>query len=297
MGRVVVIGSINVDLVVEADHLPHPGETVLGGRFARHFGGKGGNQAVAAARAGASVMMVGAIGPEADGEASLAALLAEGIDVSRVRRAETPTGVAIIAVARDGENQIVVAPGANAELSPEDAVLHDLEPGPGVMLTCLEIPMPTVVAAAEAARHLGLALVVNPAPGQPLPRELLALGPILTPNARELAALSGMAAVDAGLTRLLDDGAAAVVVTLGQHGAVLAEGQRREAFPPIPVNVIDATGAGDAFSGVLAAWLADGRLLDEAVAAANVGAALSVTRAGARDGMPTRSAIEAALGG
>ncbi|MDP9467512.1 MAG: ribokinase [Chloroflexota bacterium] len=297
MSRVVVIGSINVDLVVSADRLPRPGETVVGGRFARHLGGKGANQAVAAARAGATVTMVGAVGRDPDGDESLSALSAEGIDVSRVRRTDAPTGVAIIAVAADGENQIVVAPGANAEVSIEDAALNDLPRGPGVMLTCLEIPMPSVLAAVAAATRIGLQSVVNPAPAQRLPAALLAAGPILTPNRGELLALSGAADAEAGLAFLTDAGARAVVMTLGTEGALLADSTRRAAFPAWQVAVVDATGAGDTFSGVLAAWLAAGNSLDDTVQAANVAAALSVTRAGARGGMPTRAQIELTLSG
>ena len=295
MGRVVVVGSINVDLVVAARHLPRPGETVLGGGFARHFGGKGANQAVAAARAGAAVMMVGAVGRDPDGDWSLAGLTAEGIDVSRVRRVSAPTGVAIIAVDASGENQIVVAPGANAEVSAADAALNGLAIGDGVMLTCLEIPMRAVVAATAAAAHLGLQSIVNPAPARRLPTEVLAANPILTPNRDELLTTSGRAGVEAGLKALTRAGARAVVVTLGSSGALLAESVRRVTFPAAPVAVVDATGAGDTFSGVLAAWLAEGRTLDEAVAAANAAAGLSVTRPGARGGMPTRVAIEGAL--
>jgi ribokinase len=295
VSRVVVVGSINVDLVVTAAHLPHPGETVLGGRFARHFGGKGANQAVAAARAGASVTMVGAVGRDSYGEESLRALSAEGIDVSRVRRVDAPTGVAIIAVGADGENQIVVASGANAEVSVEDAALRDLPDGPGVLLTCLEIPMPSVVAAVAAAARIGLRSVVNPAPGARLPAEVLSLGPILTPNRAEVLAVSGAADVEAGLGALAAAGAASVVVTLGSAGALLADSGRRVAFQGRLAAVVDATGAGDTFSGVLAAWLAEGHGLDEAVVAANAAAGLSVMQPGARGGMPTRDEIEAAL--
>jgi ribokinase len=295
MGRVVVVGSINVDLVVAADRLPLPGETVLGGRFARHLGGKGANQAVAAARAGASVLLIGAVGRDADGDESLAALSAEGIDVSRVRRVEAPTGVAIIAVAADGENQIVVASGANAEVTPADAALRDLPDGPGVLLTCLEVPMASVIAAVAAATRIGLQPVVNPAPGQRLPAELLALAPILTPNRLELLTISGASDPAAALRSLASAGAGTVAVTLGAGGALLADGSRRVAFPGWPVEVSDATGAGDTFSGVLAAWLAGGSALDEAVRAANAAAALSVTRPGARGGMPDRAQVEGAL--
>lgn len=294
MSRVVVVGSINVDLVVAADHLPRPGETVLGGRFARHFGGKGANQAVAAARAGASVVMIGAVGRDADGDASLAALAAEGIDVSRVRRVDSPTGVAIIAVAADGENQIVVASGANGEVATEDVAQVDLA-GPGVLLACLEVPLPTVVAAVAAAARQGLRPIVNPAPARRLPAELLGLAPILTPNRDELLAITGAADLEAALGSLAAAGAGVVVVTLGANGALLASGGRRTRVAGAPVDVVDATGAGDTFSGVLAAWLAEGRSVDEAVGAANAAAGISVTRPGARGGMPVRAQIEAAL--
>lgn len=296
-GRVIVVGSINVDLVVAVPRLPRPGETVLGGEFARHLGGKGANQAVAASRAGASVTMIGAVGRDADGDESVAALEAEGIDVSHVRRVDARTGVALIAVAPDGENLIVVAPGANALVSIADASLHDLEPGAGVMLACLEIPMAAVVAATTGALRIGLQPIVNPAPAQPLPPEVLAARPILTPNEDELLALTGGTDADAAIGSLIDDGATAVVVTLGAAGALLADGSRRRRSEPLAVAVVDRTGAGDAFSGVLAAWLAAGHPLDDAVDAANRAAGLSVTRAGARGGMPSQAAIEAALKG
>jgi ribokinase len=295
MSRVVVVGSINVDLVVAAGHLPRPGETVVGGMFARHLGGKGANQAVAAARAGASVLMIGAVGGDADGDESVAALRAEGIDVSGIRRVEAPTGVAIIAVAPDGENQIVVASGANALVSADDASLENLSPGPGVMLACLEVPMPAVVSAVAAAARIGIQAVVNPAPAKALPPEVLASGAILTPNAEELLAMTGAQDIDAGISSLIAAGAGAVVVTLGPNGAILAHDTRRSSIPGRERAVVDTTGAGDAFSGVLAAWLADGYELGEAAKAANSAAGLSVTRAGARDGMPSRSAIEQEL--
>ena len=294
MGHVVVVGSINVDLVVSASHLPRPGETVTGGSFARHFGGKGANQAVAAARAGDTVAMIGAVGRDADGDDSIAALEAEGIEVSGIRRVEAPSGVAIIAVAPDGENQIVVASGANALLEADDDLLGCLGDA-DVLLACLEIPIPTVTATVLAARGIGIPSVVNPAPAQLLPAELLATGPILTPNAGELLAATGAHDLEAGVAQLLAAGAHAVIVTLGPDGALLADRHRRRTFPGHPVAVVDTTGAGDAFSGVLAAWLARGHDLDEAVEAANCAAGLSVTRQGARGGMPDRAEIEEQL--
>jgi ribokinase len=292
-----VVGSINVDLVVATPRLPRPGETVLGGEFARHLGGKGANQAVAAARAGASVTMVGALGRDADGDESVAALEAEGIDVSFIRRVDARTGVALIAVAPDGENLIVVAPGANALVGADQASLPEMATGDGVLLACLEVPMSAVMAAVGAARRIGLQPIVNPAPAQELPPDLLAAGPILTPNEDELLALTGEADADAAVASLLDAGARAVIVTRGAGGALLADGSRRQQFAGRVVDVVDATGAGDAFSGVLAAWLAQGHPLDVATEAANTAAGLSVTRAGARGGMPSRAAVEAALRG
>lgn len=295
MGRVLVVGSINVDLVVSASHLPRHGETVSGGSFSRHFGGKGANQAVAAARAGADVAMIAAVGRDADGDESVAALEAEGIDVSGISRVDAPTGVAIIAVAPDGENQIVVASGANALLAVDDAALADLIQGTDVLLACLEIPMPSVVATVLAARRIGAEAIVNPAPAQPLPADLLISGPILTPNASELLATTAATDLQSGVSQLLAAGARAVIVTLGADGALLAAGEQRRTVAPRRVGVVDTTGAGDTFSGVLAAWLASGHELDEAVDAANCAAGLSVTHEGARGGMPRRAAIEAQL--
>jgi ribokinase len=297
VSRVVVVGSLNVDVVVRAERLPGPGETITGGSFARHLGGKGANQAVAAARAGADVVMIGAVGRDQDGDESVAALVAEGIDVSRVRRVDTSTGVAIIAVAADGENQIVVASGANAEVSAADGDLSGLVPGPGTLLACLEVPMAAVEAAVAAAARIGLRAIVNPAPALPLPSAVLAMGPILTPNREELRTLTGESDLEAGVAALLSAGASTVAVTLGAEGAMLAVGDERTTVRGTRDGVVDATGAGDTFSGVLAAWLADGRPLEQAVAAANAAAGLSVAHPGARGGMPSRSQIEAVLRG
>jgi ribokinase len=287
--RVVVFGSINVDLVVAVDRLPAPGETVLGGRFMTHDGGKGANQAVAAARAGASVTIVGSVGEDAYGSAAIDALAAEGIDVGRVRRVPDPTGVALIAVGPRGENQIVVAPGANHAVMPEH-VIEDLLSEGDVLVTNHEIPMPTVVAAVRAARAAGATAVLNPAPAHALPAELLALGPILTPNEHELIVAIGNDEPAAALDELARRNAGPIIVTQGPAGALLAHGERRERFdgfrPPAPV---DSTGAGDTFCGVLATWLAEGRSLDEAIDAANAAGAMSVAVAGAREGMPSRA--------
>jgi ribokinase len=296
-GHVVVIGSINVDLVVTADRLPEPGETVLGGQFSVHEGGKGANQAVAAARAGARVSMIGAVGPDAYGSRAVAALEAEGIDVSRVRRVETdPTGVAIIAVGPRGENQIVVAPGANATLE-LDAADQSLIESADVVLTNHEVPPRVTLDALRAARAAGITAILNPAPARALPADVLALGPILTPNEHELVVAIGNDVTGAALDELSARHTGPIIVTQGPAGALLADGPRRERFDGVLApQVVDTTGAGDAFCGVLAAWLAGGSSLDDAIRAANAAGALSVGAAGARDGMPLREAIEELIG-
>ena len=291
--HVVVIGSINVDLVVIADRLPGPGETVLGGELWTHDGGKGANQAVAAARAGARVSMVGAVGTDAYGDRALEALEAEGIDVTRVRRVgDEPTGVAIIAVGPRGENQIVVAPGANATLAIEDAD-RDLIGSADVVLTNHEIPPAATLGALAAAHAAGVTAILNPAPARALPADVLALGPILTPNEHELVVAIGNDVTGAALDELAARHAGPIIVTQGPAGALLVDGARRERFEGrIPPEVVDTTGAGDAFCGVLAAWLAAGSSLDEAITAANAAGALSVAVAGARPGLPSRASIE-----
>lgn len=299
-GRVVVVGSVNTDFVVGADRLPRPGETVLGGRLAIHPGGKGANQAVAAARAGAEVVFIGAVGSDAYGDQALDALSAEGVDVTRVRRVMAPTGAALIAVGPRGENQIVVAPGANDEVRVDAGELATILAADGaVLLTCLEIPMPAVVAAVAAAHAAGRRSIVNPAPARPLPAELLAAAPILTPNEHELVVAIGNDDPAAALAELAARLAAPIVVTQGPAGALLAEGRHRERFSGhVAPRVVDTTGAGDTFNGVLAAWLAGGASLADAIHAANVAGALSVSASGARAGMPVRAAImEHAAGG
>ncbi len=201
-GHVVVIGSVNVDLVVASDRLPRPGETVLGGRFAVHDGGKGANQAVAAARAGARVTMIGAVGSDAHGERSIAALEAEGIDTSRIRRIDdAATGVAIIAVGPRGENQIVVAPGANGRVTLDDPD-RELIGQADALLTNHEIPPETTLDALRAAHAAGVTAILNPAPARALPSEVLSLGPILTPNEHELIVAIGNDETGAALDEL-----------------------------------------------------------------------------------------------
>lgn len=298
-GRVLVLGSINLDVVVSAARLPAPGETVLGGQLQRHPGGKGANQAVAAARSGASVTMIGAVGDDAEGRIGLDALTGEGVDITGVARLDGPSGVAIIAVDPDGQNQIVVAPGANARVdaSAVERTLAALDLRTGdVLLASLEVPVAAVERGCVVAAAQGATVVVNPAPAAPLPTSVLEGGPILTPNRSELAALSGEAVVIVGARDLLARGARAVAVTLGPDGCLLVDASGANELPArVPERVVDTTGAGDTFSGVLAGWLAEGSDLGHAVRAANAAAGLSVRAAGARSGMPHRNEIEAAL--
>jgi ribokinase len=293
--RVVVVGSVNVDLVVSVPAFPRPGETVTGGTFARHGGGKGANQAVAAARLGASVALVGAVGDDDLADGALAELEAEGIDVGAVARlADAPTGVALITVDARGENTIAVASGANAQLDPE-AVAAALEPRltgePGVVLLGHEVSEGVVLASARAAEAARWTIVLNPAPARELAGEMLALGPILTPNAAEAAALGGAEDPEDAAAALVRRTGAPVLVTLGAAGALLAADGTHERLPAPEVDARDTTGAGDAFNGALAAELAAGAPLADAARLAIAAAARSTMREGARTGMPRRDEL------
>jgi ribokinase len=278
---VLVVGSINVDITVHAERLPAPGETVAGGRLERTGGGKGANQAVAAARAGAAVVLVGAVGDDDFGAVALDELRAEGVDVTSVRRlAGAATGVALIVVDRAGDNQIAVASGANHQVSGDD--VRATEGRPGCVLASFELPDEPVLAAARIAREAGCPLIVNPAPARPLAPGLCELHPIVTPNRREAAEVTGEDDPEAAARALAARTGAPVVVTLGERGALVFDATARDLVPAPRVHAVDTTGAGDAFNGVLAAELARGRELRAAVEAAVAAAAQSVTRAGAR---------------
>jgi ribokinase len=300
----VVLGAVNVDLVVRGTTLPAPGETVVGGAFERHHGGKGGNQAVAAARAlrggpvESVVAFLGSVGDDDLGRGALAALAAEGIDVRFANAVSgVSTGVALIVVDDAGENQIAVAPGANERIEPEhvDAALEGLETG-SVVLASLEVPLGIVRHAAERCRALGATFVLNPAPARTGAADLLPFASVVTPNERELAALSGAGDADPGAALVRRHSGLRVIVTRGADGATLTDATGERSFPASRVSVVDTTGAGDTFNGILAAALLEGRPIDDAVVRAVAAAGLSVTRAGAREGMPTRGEIDRALG-
>jgi ribokinase len=302
-GRVIVVASVNVDLVVSVDRLPEPGETVTGGQFTRHHGGKGGNQAVAAARLGAATSFIGAIGTDAFGREARAALDAEGIDLrGLVELPEEASGVALIQVDASGENTIAVAGGANARLSPDHvkSALDRLAPGRGdVVLVGHEIPTATTEAALKLARTAGATTILNPAPARGLSRSVAVLADVVTPNRIELTELVGVDHPEAGAAArelLGDSPERAILVSLGADGALLVQAGLATPLPaPTGLTVVDAVGAGDTLNGALAAGIADGLPLLEAARQAVFAASLAVTRAGAREGMPTAAELEAVL--
>ncbi len=279
---IAIVGSINLDLVVSVERHPRPGETVLGGDCRQLPGGKGANQAVAAARLGGAVAMVGRVGADPQGGWLRDGLSVEKVDVRHVRSdREAPTGMALIAVDPTGENTIVVSPGANARVSPRDvAAAGELVADADVLLLQHEIPTEAVAAAIEAARGT---VVLNPAPA----RGLVGSVDVLVPNRGELEALAGGSGDPVTLARSLA-GTKAVVVTCGSEGAVVVEGDRSERVPAPSVRAVDTTGAGDAFCGALAGALGDGATLVEAARWAVRVAAVSVTRPGAQGGLPWR---------
>jgi ribokinase len=299
-GDVVVVGAVNVDMVVATPSLPGPGETVVGDGVRRFGGGKGANAAVAAARAGARVRYVGAVGDDDLGRGALDELRAEGVAVDDVAvLGEAATGTALIVVDEKGENQIAVGLGANGRVDPQavrSALAGALGPA-GCLLVSTEIPGEAIAAAVRAGADAGVRCVLNPAPVVEVVDELLALGVLLTPNAGEAAAVARSDGRDpvADARAITGRTGAPVVVTLGGDGALVADPAGGvERVPPRPAAARDTTGAGDTFNGVLAARLAAGDDLVEAVRTANVAAALSVTAVGARGGMPTGEAITAA---
>lgn len=313
MPSVVVVGAINVDLVVATARLPGPGETVVGARMVQHGGGKGANAAVAAARAGAAVRLIGAVGTDDTAVTALRELRAEGVDVGGVRQiGGEATGVALIVVDDAGENQIAVGAGANAVLSGGwvEAQLREMLPDTGCVLVSTEIPGAAVAAAVRAAAHAGVPCLLNCAPPIPAVAQLLDQRPVLTPNASELAELAAMldvqidvpdgadvvARAQAQAQCLLARTGTPLVVTLGAAGAlVVAPDAEPLHVPPRLVEVCDTTGAGDTFNGVLAFGVARADDFGSAALRAAAAASLSISHPGARGGMPCAADIDAAL--
>jgi len=286
--KIVVVGSSNTDLVVLVPQIPAPGQTVLGGALQTVAGGKGANQAVAAARLGGAVTFIARLGDDAYGALALRGFKAEGIDTMHIRITEnTASGVALIAVDADsGENAIVVAPGANALLTPRDilaarAVIEAAD----ALVVSLEIPEDAVAEAVYLAHARGVPVILNPAPARPLPPEVLQRITVITPNQSECVALGGPEA-------LLQAGVGAVITTLGEEGAHLYTEDGLHHGVGHTVEPVDTVAAGDCFTGALAVELALGRTLPEAIHFANAAAALKVTRHGAQPGLPTRAEVE-----
>jgi ribokinase len=296
---VVVVGSINIDLVARAERVPLPGETVPGSDFQMHPGGKGANQAVAVARLGYPVRMIGSVGSDAFAENLRAQLVQSGVDASRVRTSKGPSGVAVIAVAPNGDNAIVVTAGANALVSPRDVDENaDAIREAGVVLTQLEIPLETVQHLGKLCASLKVPMILDPAPARALPAELLEQVSWLTPNETEIGqCLPGTKASDRQnasriLELLLRRCACGVVLKMGSRGACLAaKGEVRQQIDAFPVAAIDTTGAGDAFNGAFAVGLMMGMSPLESARFAVAASAISVTRAGAQPSMPTMEEV------
>ncbi len=300
-GDVAVVGSLNMDLVVPVERHPKPGETIIGGDLQRFPGGKGANQAVAAARLGARVRMVGRVGLDENGAELLRRLKNEDIDVIGVQRVGTPTGVALISVDAQGQNAIIVSPGANARLLPED-LIPELFEDAGVVVLQLETPLETVQRAAELGRAAGARVLLNAAPAQELPARLLDATDVLVVNEFEAALLAGKAAPQdeqqaLGLARKLAQRVPLAVVTLGGRGLVWAGAKSEGAMPAYEVEPVDTTAAGDAFVGGLAAALAAGEPLERALRFASAAGALAATRPGAQPSLPTSEEVSKLLSG
>lgn len=309
---VCVIGSLNMDLVVRAPRLPAPGETLLGGSYKTFPGGKGANQAVAAARMGGSVTMVGRVGDDAHGVKLRAVLEENHVNVDHlITTPGHPTGLGMITVADGGENTIVVASGANALVTAEDVVASDAAiTGASVLLLQLEIPLAANMEAAKRARAAGVPVILNAAPARQMPREFLSLVDVLLINRSEAATLTGQ---DLGtepgrlLLRAGEIGPATVILTLGAQGAIVSHRGRQRRIPTLQVSAVDAVGAGDAFSGAIACcWAAvhaavkakshdETALVEKALLTASVAGALAATKPGAIPSMPSAAEVQEQL--
>lgn len=303
MGKVVVFGSLNMDYIISVNDFPKPGETVLGNGYGVSPGGKGANQAIAARRAGAETIMLGAVGNDADAIRVKETLLTNKVDASYVREVTgVNTGAAFVFLAEDGENQIIVTPGANACFKPEKArlskLVNCLRPD-DVIVAQLEIPIDAVIEIGRMAKETGNMFVLNAAPGTKLPGELLESINLLIVNESELSTITGKTLttfkeIKTACSNLCGENRN-VVVTLGSNGCFVTTKQGAMHFEAIEVDVIDTTGAGDAFVGGLAAMLAEGKDLYQAVLFAVVAGGLTTTKKGAQNGIPTRSKVDAEL--
>lgn len=295
---ILVIGSSNTDMVIKTEHLPAPGETILGGNFFMNAGGKGANQAVAAARLGGDVCFIAKVGNDVFGKQAIELFAKENISTEYIFiDNESPSGVALITVDAKGENCIAVAQGANGNLSVDDIkkVTHLIEQA-GIILVQLEIPIETIEYIATIAKHYNKQLVLNPAPACMLPDELLSKVSIITPNETEAAMLSGIEInniEDAKLAaeKLHEKGIEIIIITLGSEGALLYQNDQHILVPVDKVVAVDTTAAGDIFNGALAVSISEKRPVEDAIKFANNAAAISVTRLGAQASAPYRSEL------
>lgn len=293
-----MVGSSNTDMIIKLERIPRPGETILGGDFVTAAGGKGANQAVGAARAGGQVTFIARVGRDMLGNQAVAGFIKHGIHVDYVfRDPSAPSGVALIFVAKDGENSIAVAGGANGRLSPADVKkAAKIFAGASVLVMQLETPLETLQAAAELATKAGVRVILNPAPARPLPDTLLRHVSVLTPNETEVELLTGIpvtnnTAAAKAAAKLRARGVETVILTLGARGAFIADADGNRRVPGFKVKAVDTTAAGDIFNGALAVALAENKPLDDAVRFANAAAAISVTRLGAQPSAPSRKEI------
>jgi len=302
--KIVVVGSSNTDMIVKSARIPQPGETILGGEFSTAAGGKGANQAVAAARAGGNVTFIARIGNDMLGKQALVRFKKDGIDTTHVFNDNSaPSGVALIMVSESGENSISVASGANANLNPDDikrskSKIEEAD----ILLMQLESPIETIQTAAEIAKSSGIKVILNPAPAQELSSELLASIDIITPNETETEILTGIKVnteedLDNAVDKLLATGITTVLITLGSKGVLIAQENMNKIIPAYKVEAVDTTAAGDVFNGAFAVALANGLSLEEAVYFGNAAASISVTRLGAQPSAPMKSEIEEKLKG
>ena len=300
--RIVVLGGINIDLVAMTPRFPQAGETVVGNRFLSYGGGKGANQAVAAARMGGRTSMVGRVGDDIFAPQALQALVDSGVNIEPV--GVTPgesTGIAVISIDDAAQNQIIQVLGANTTCGEtEEAQVLALLDHASTLLLQLEVSVELSLRCAQAARERGVRVILDPSPVRPLPEAFYSCCDVITPNETDAQALVGRPVTDPGSAAdaaeiLLERGVGAVIVTLGPQGAHWATGNASEFVPAFTVEGIDSVGAGDAFNGALAVALAEGQDLGGAVRIASAAGALSVTRSGAQDSMPTRAEVEALL--
>ena len=300
--KIVVIGSSNTDMVIRTPRIPRPGETVLGGEFFMAPGGKGANQAVAAARAGGEVHFVARVGDDVFGQQSLDGFVSDGIHIDLILRdKDAPSGVALIIVGPDGENCIAVASGSNSRLGVADVRLaKPVITSADIVLMQLESPLETVREAAVIAASAGVPVVLNPAPARALSDDILGRVAYLTPNETEAEILTGITLIKKSdlakaAEALLEKGIKAVLITLGSKGVYVATREKKEVMPAFKVIPVDTTAAGDAFNGALAVALAEGRPLLEAARFANAAAALATTKMGAQPSLAGRDDIEKLL--